>query len=356
MKKRIMVCGIGFGKYYIRAVLNAKAKFELVGIISKGSKKSKMVAEKLGIPLYDDVNKVDKSMTDIVAVVVKSGVVGGVGTEIAVSLLEKGIHVIQEQPLHVNDYKRCFKAAKKNHCVYMMNMFYPNLEAERQFIQQFKKIKTITDVTYVKAETSVQVLFPLLATLSELLEGIMPNQFEVLKGELSQRFKVINGSIKDVPLTLLVDNQMDLNEPESNMSMFHRIEIGTKIGTLLLTDSHGTVLWIPVLHEELKKIDKTTNIEIENIEAQTELVDGKIGTLGDIMKEKWPKSIQRSLECLYERIEKSDDEGDAQQILAICNAWSEIGNLLGAYDKVSVRLELPKNILDYLKKENYDEE
>lgn len=41
MKKlRVMVCGVGFGRYYIEAILRLPDMFELVGILSRGSKNS----------------------------------------------------------------------------------------------------------------------------------------------------------------------------------------------------------------------------------------------------------------------------------------------------------------------------
>ena len=46
---------------------------------------------------------------------------------------------------------------------------------------------------------------------------------------------------------------MDVAAPESNLVMFHRITLGTPKGTLMLTDTHGGVLWTPVFHEEFEE-------------------------------------------------------------------------------------------------------
>ena len=51
MKKlRVMVCGVGFGRYYIEAILRLPDMFELVGILSRGSKNSIKLAEKYSVP------------------------------------------------------------------------------------------------------------------------------------------------------------------------------------------------------------------------------------------------------------------------------------------------------------------
>lgn len=104
---------MGFGRYYIEAILRLPDLFELVGILSRGSKNSIKLAEKYGVPLMTDIEEISKENVDAVCVVVKSSIVGGNGTDIVMQLLEKGIHVIQEQPIHSEEYKKCLIIAKK---------------------------------------------------------------------------------------------------------------------------------------------------------------------------------------------------------------------------------------------------
>lgn len=90
MKKlRVMVCGVGFGRYYIEAILRLPDMFELVGILSRGSKNSIKLAEKYSVPLMTNIEKISKENVDVACVVVKSSIVGGNGTDIVMELLEK---------------------------------------------------------------------------------------------------------------------------------------------------------------------------------------------------------------------------------------------------------------------------
>lgn len=73
-------------------------------------------------------------------VVIRSTAVGGKGTEIAGALLEKGIHVIQEHPVHYNDIVKLLKVAKENNCVYQVNSFYPNVKNVQEFIVKSNKL------------------------------------------------------------------------------------------------------------------------------------------------------------------------------------------------------------------------
>mgnify|MGYP000134536268 FL=1 len=81
-------------------------------------------------------------------VVIRSTAVGGKGTEIAGALLEKGIHVIQEHPVHYNDIVKLLKVAKENNCVYQVNSFYPNVKNVQEFIVKSNKLlkKEQTDI------------------------------------------------------------------------------------------------------------------------------------------------------------------------------------------------------------------
>ena len=115
-KIRVIVNGVGFGQFYLRALEELKEEYELVGILSRGSEWSKKCAYKYEVPLYTDVDEITKDMVDLVCVVVKSTVVGGAGSSIVEKILEKGINVIQEHPVHQEDYIKFIKMAQKNNC------------------------------------------------------------------------------------------------------------------------------------------------------------------------------------------------------------------------------------------------
>lgn len=358
MKKlRVIVCGVVFGKYYIEGISRLSEQFELVGIVSTGSKRSCDIAEKYNVPLLTDVDSITKEQVDLACVVVKSSIVGGKGTELAVKFLEKGIHVIQEQPIYAEDYKKCLVVAKKAGCKYQLNTFYPNLHAVRKFLDVSSELQKNMPITYIKAESSVQVLFPMLAILNELLGGLSPYGIERLSGERTQRFAILNGEIKKVPLTFIIDNQMDVTAPESNLTMFHRLTIGTPKGTLMLTDTHGTVIWTPVFHEDLKTAIPGDVDSVADIPAQEDLFPDGVGKLGDIVWDKWPVCMMKSLTKMYKEIEeKKFITMENQKALTICQMWNEIGNLLGTYEQVDVPLERPDSLVHILEEKAFTKE
>ena len=50
-KKQILVCGTGFGKIYLKAIAESK-EYELMGILGKGSDRSRLLSKNLNVPVY----------------------------------------------------------------------------------------------------------------------------------------------------------------------------------------------------------------------------------------------------------------------------------------------------------------
>ena len=55
-KIRTVVCGTSFGRFYIEGIKSLNDQYELVGILSTGSRQSKRIAEKENIKLKDKID------------------------------------------------------------------------------------------------------------------------------------------------------------------------------------------------------------------------------------------------------------------------------------------------------------
>lgn len=96
----VLVCGTRFGKFYVEALKRRTKEMRLVGILTKGSEQSKRYAELLHTVLYTTVEAVPITQVNLVCIAVKTSVMGGEGTELALEFLERGVSVILEQPIH----------------------------------------------------------------------------------------------------------------------------------------------------------------------------------------------------------------------------------------------------------------
>lgn len=349
-KLRVIVCGTVFGRYYLEGLKLISDKYELVGILSRGGQGSCEAAERYGVPLYLNVDEITKDIADVACVVVKSTIIGGEGTDIALKLLNKGIHVIQEQPVHLRDYQECLKAAHSNNCKYSLNTFYPNLSGIREMLDICKRLRDKYSISYIRAECSVQLLFPMLDIIGRAAGGLSGCDFEILSGNKKQRFKVLNGTIKDIPVMLTVDNQIDLTAKESNLTMFHRMQIGTPMGTLMLTDTHSELLWLPVLHEDLKDLAPGEKNDMSNIRVCESVTDSMDRSLGDIFNDIWPDCMREAFDKFYSDVQqKKYVTSENQYMINLCRLWNDIGKLLGPYEKLDVVLERPVSLKTIMK-------
>ena len=88
---RVLVCGTGFGRIHLRAIA-ADDDVDLAGILSRGSAASRGVAAEYGVTCHTSVDDLPDDI-DIACVVIPSTTGAGEGTEIALRLLDRGIHV-----------------------------------------------------------------------------------------------------------------------------------------------------------------------------------------------------------------------------------------------------------------------
>lgn len=334
---RVLVCGTTFGRVYLRGLALLPDAFELVGILGRGSAHSAQVAQAHGVPLYTDVAQLPPGGVDVACVVVRSAVVGGEGAALALALLEKGIHVLQEHPVHHDELAACLQTARRLGCMYRLNSFYPDVEPVARFIHLARQVLAVREAAYVDAACSVHVLYPLVDILGQVLGGLRPWSFAP-----EQRgggpFTSLEGVLGGVPLSLRVQNQMDARDPDNHTLVLHRIVLGTSGGTLTLTDTHGLVLWSPRLHVERRDgvLDMFAADGIMAAPSTSIVGPCEAASFHGVFTDLWPHSIARSLKRFHAAVVGgSDDPRLSQFHLTACRIWQELGNRLGPVQLIS---------------------
>ncbi len=87
----------------------------------------------------------------------------GEGNKVTQQLLNKGISVIQEQPVHSEEAIENYKIALKNNIFYKVNTFYPYLPISRVFHDELHKLKLKTEIYSINGSCSMPVILPFLA-------------------------------------------------------------------------------------------------------------------------------------------------------------------------------------------------
>jgi pyochelin biosynthetic protein PchG len=350
---RVIVCGTTFGRIYLRGIAQLADKFELVGIFARGSSNAKDCAHQYNVPLYNKVEQLPHDEIDVACVVIRSAIVGGQGTSLAKKLLMKGIHVIQEHPVHHDELVECLKSGQQSNCHYSLNSFYPDLEPVHLFIKSAKQALQQREAIYVDAACSIVVLYPLIDILGQMLGRFRPWSFSSLTGDLkSTPLTSLSGQIGGVPLTLRVQNQINSNDPDNSSYLLHRIELCTSGGSLILVDTHGPVLWNHYMHVPRRKdgvLDMFGSDSLLDLSTIELLESFRKNSFKTVFTQLWPESIKTALCRFREKIISGTNDAHSNQYqLTACRVWQEIGQKLGPAQIISPEnrhpLVLEKNL------------
>nr|WP_238355025.1 Gfo/Idh/MocA family oxidoreductase [Kribbella sandramycini] len=324
---KAVVCGTTFGQFYLAALHRLPGEFEPVGIVARGSSRSAAVAARAGVPLYTSVDELPGDV-DVACVVVRSGAMGGPGSELAEQLLTRGVNVLQEQPVHHGDLAACYRAARVGGATYRLGDLYVHLSAVQRFVAAARVLLEHRAAAYIDAACSMQVAFPLLHILGAALGGVLrPWQISAVGNDTG--LALLHGEIGGVPLTLRVQNEVDPDDPDNHLHFLHRITIGTSSGGLTLTDTHGPVLWNPRLHIPAGVRD-AFDFDADHLSADASSIVGPAGTASyrELLSAEWPTAIGADLLALREQVLGQSDRPE-QYHLALSRMWHDLTNSLG---------------------------
>ncbi|AXG77916.1 Gfo/Idh/MocA family oxidoreductase [Streptomyces paludis] len=316
---RVVVCGTRFGRIYAEALACAPEGFLLAGILARGSARSVALAHAYGVPLYDSVEQLPDDI-DAACVVVSTAVGGGRGAELAKALLERGIHVLQEHPVHPDELADCLRVARRTGTQYLLNTFYPHLEPVRRFTSAARELVRLRKPVFVDAMCAVQVSFDLLDILAEIFDGLRPWSIAPVAGHAGRPLAGVDARVAGVPLTLRVENRMQAGDDSTSLFL-HRITIGTDAGNLMLVNTHGPVIWSPVLRLPGPDALGPTGAYVGAAETPAWAV---------AVDEVWGEGVLTVMDELRARIEAGADPLRGQQRhLAVAGAWKELTEALG---------------------------
>jgi thiazolinyl imide reductase len=328
---RVVVCGTTFGQFYLAALAARRAEFELVGVLSRGSAQSVACARRAGVPLFTDPAQLPEAV-DIACVVVRSGVTGGAGSELARRLLARGVHVLQEQPVHHDDLAACLQAARRHGVVYLLGDLYVHLPPVRRFVAAARSLLPRRPARHIDASCAIQVAFPLFHILGEVLGRVRPWHLAAAP-KATGPCSVLTGQVGSTPVTVTVHHEIDPDDPDNHLALLQQITISTDAGRLGLADTHGPVTWAPRLHipDAVKtEFDFTDETAAHLDEPSLVPLDPLPPSYRQVLSAWWPAAIGTDLLLLRERIlADRPDPGWGQYHLTLCRLWQEATTELG---------------------------
>ncbi|MFJ3937493.1 Gfo/Idh/MocA family oxidoreductase [Streptomyces parvus] len=331
---RVLVCGTNFGRFYAEAV-RRRPGYTLAGILSRGSAASRAYADSLGVPFYSHPGDLPADI-DAACVAVSSSISGGEGSELARGLMDRGIHVLQEHPVHLKELTGNLKHARSRGVQYRINTHYPHVAPVRSFIDAARRLVARQRPLFLDAATPVHLMHPLVDILGQTMGTLRPWRFAdpaSLPAEIGpQPFRSLHGVFAGVPLTLRVHHQLDPADRDNHALHWHRISLGTEGGVLTLADTHGPVLWSPRLHID-RDGDRRFVLDgpgTGRLGLGTTAVVGSTGTFRTVFSDLWPEAIGSALDGLREAVAQGGDVLRAGQYdLAVCRIWTDLAARLG---------------------------
>lgn len=340
-RPRVVVCGTKFGRIYLAAFAEGSFPFELAGILGRGSQRSLECARSYGVPLFTDPGELPPDI-DIACVVVSASVNGGRGADLAQTLMRRGIHVLQEHPLHEQELANCLREARRQKVVYHLNTHYVHIEPVRNFITAARQLLQHQPLVFVDAACGVQTAFTLFDILGEVLGGVRPWAFagpppqtdELQAFGVPPQFCSLDGVVAGVPITLRIQSNLDPGDPDNYVHFMHRIALGTRAGTLTLTATHGPVVWCPRAHLPADVKHTVTIAESAathyDLPSATTVGAATAPVYREILASIWPAGVRRALTELRRAIDGEDNwQRRGQYHLAVSAIWHDATARIG---------------------------
>lgn len=329
-KLRVVVCGTTFGRIYAAGIRRLPAHYELVAMLSRGSEQSYEFASEQGVPLCTRIE--DLPEADMVCVVVRSGIVGGSGSQLAQRFLAAGKHVTLEHPIHHNDVVECYRAAARSGRRFFVNAFYRYSSTVKEYLKLVEVLRAEYGIIYIQAECSVHFLFSMLDMLGRVTGGFTPWHLGREDSD-SGVFTTVSGSFRGTPITLRVVNKMNPSSPDDFVHVSHRLTVFTAAGNLVLTETDGQIVWHPNLASPR---DSQGVLEVGADERLTsaslhEAFSVETGVTRRTQVEHiWPSAIAEFLALVHHEIgQQAPSPRDAEYTLALCSVWAHAGQLIG---------------------------
>jgi pyochelin biosynthesis protein PchG len=355
VKPRVLVAGTKFGQVYLQAFRQPDFPFELAGILAHGSARSLACARHYGVPLYTDIDTLPGDI-ELACVVIRGGLLGGRGGDVARALMSRGIHVLQEHPLHHDELAECLRTAARAGVVYHLNSFYVNTAPVRHFLGAAAELLRRQPARYVDAACGFQVAYSLLDILGQTLGGVRPWALEPAPIAASDTardvpFRSLDGVIAGVPVTLRIQNQMDPADPDNYAHLLHRVTLGTEAGNLTLVATHGPTCWSPRPDFPKQVQDAATGTphfadgddsgdgvrdDHLNVPSVTILGPTEAPSYRRVFDTVWPAGVGYALSRLYAAARAGEKPlRRGQYHLTLCQLWQDITAQLGPPELVT---------------------
>lgn len=235
---RVLVCGTNYGRMYLEAVRMGGSEYHLEGILARGSTRSENIARIYGVPLYLRVEDLPSSID------LACAAMGSSGTQVVLTLLRRGIHILCEHPQEPIHLQTALETAASNGLCFHVNGHFASLDGTAAFIRSCLQQSKMAPPSFFHVTGTDRSLYATLDILRRVLISFADSKFSVIS-RLAP-FTVVQGLLGGVPIIFHLQcgaNGHVLPDASPSYLVDHRIIAGYPSGTISLLSLSGPVVW-----------------------------------------------------------------------------------------------------------------
>jgi len=311
---RVLVCGTNYGRIYLEAIRLGGPAYRLVGILARGSTRSQLLARDYGVPLYCQVEDL------VPGIDLACAAMGTSGTEVVLSVLSRGIHVLCEHPQRPSQLRAALHAAISRGLCFHVNGHFANLPPTATFITYCRRKSEAEPASFFQVTATDRSLYAALDILHRVIVSFAPYDFHV--SSRLQPFTLVQGILGGVPVTLQLqcgDVRNRLPDGSSTYLVDHHIAVGFPSGVLTLMSMNGPVIW-----------NANLNSQASSTEPLFEAVQEKCALTCTELHEHRVSANLSAISALVKNIREGvrPPEQASDYLLEVSSTWEILGALL----------------------------
>jgi thiazolinyl reductase component of yersiniabactin synthetase len=235
---QVLVCGTNYGRIYLEAIGIGGTGYRLAGILARGSARSQRVACEYRVPLYRCIEDLAPDID------LACAAMGTSGSDVVLSLLARGIHVLCEHPQTPNRLQSAFDAAASRELCFHVNGHFAELGAAVAFVHHCRRQSETAPPSFLHVTATDRSLYAALDILRRVLVSFARSEFHVTSR--LPPFTIVQGLLGSVPVTFHLQHGAEgrpLPDGSPAYLVDHRIVAGFYSGTLTLQSMSGPAVW-----------------------------------------------------------------------------------------------------------------
>jgi yersiniabactin synthetase, thiazolinyl reductase component len=310
---RVLVCGSNYARTYVTALAREPRKFQLAGILARGSRRSVQVAALNGVPLHCSVGELPNNI-DLACAAMSSA-----ASPVVLQLIRQGIHVLCEHPYPSGWLKKAINLARKRGVQFHVNGHFANLPAPQAFIRRCWQASKQARPEFVDVMATERSLYGALDMLMAAIDGQHPLRVRVLSRRTM--LVLLEGTMGKLPVRFSVQvsggkGKGRLADGSIGYLLDQRLTVAFPGGSLTLLSTAGPVLW------------NSTAAHVQNDEDPlwTILGDQARRTSAELREQRIQANVAALNSIRQSMLEQGiPDIQQPQHILQVSKAWELIG-------------------------------